>query len=281
MATTPANTAKTAAKSSSAVREAPPALSIHQLINPNPADFRAVATYEKTVHDHRTGRRCPLCGGDLHDSIVNFGEPLPALPFSRAMELAETTDLCLVLGSSCTVTPAAQIPEIVGARRRGAKLAICNLQKTPLDRVAAVRVHAETDKLMGLIMEELGLPVPGFVLRRRLRVRFSSQGGSRHEINVCGVDVDETPVTFLQSVKLENNRRLVRSEPFNIQYRGDIDPGTDFRLQLEFMGNYGEPNLDLVHVYNGEGDAHALYLLNYDPQTGMWEKSREESIGSS
>ncbi|KAH6886319.1 DHS-like NAD/FAD-binding domain-containing protein [Thelonectria olida] len=240
-------------------------------------DFRAVATYEKTVHDHRTGRKCTVCGGDLHDSIINFGESLPGIPLKRAFEHAETADLCLVLGSSCTVTPANEIPEIVGARRK-AKLAICNLQKTPLDRMSAVRIHSETDTLMTKIMEILELPIPKFILQRRLLIKINSQDDSRHEIIVSGVDIDETPVTFLRSVKLENNRRLVRSEPFNIGFRGDLDAGTEFRFQLEFMGNYGEPILDLVHEYNDETDAQALYILDYDPQTGEWTQSQQGRI---
>jgi NAD-dependent SIR2 family protein deacetylase len=64
------------------------------------ADFRAVATYEKTVHDHRTGRKCALCGGILLDSIVNFGDFLPADHLENARSKAKKADLCLVLGSS-------------------------------------------------------------------------------------------------------------------------------------------------------------------------------------
>ena len=30
----------------------------------------------KTVHDHKTGRICDSCGGDLVDSIINFGDNL-------------------------------------------------------------------------------------------------------------------------------------------------------------------------------------------------------------
>lgn len=86
----------------------------------------------KTVRDHRTGRKCALCGGHLHDSIVNFGESLHAEPHKRAHAHAKKTDLCLVLESSLTVTPANEIPEIVGQRRDG-KLVICNLQTTPFD----------------------------------------------------------------------------------------------------------------------------------------------------
>lgn len=39
-------------------------------------------------------------------------------------------DVCLAMGSSLTVTPAADIPKTVG---ENGKLIIVNLQKTPLD----------------------------------------------------------------------------------------------------------------------------------------------------
>jgi len=59
-----------------------------------------------------------------------------------AQKNAEMADLCLVLGSSLTVTPANTIPEIVG-QRKGAKIAICNLQRTPIDDIADIRIFSE------------------------------------------------------------------------------------------------------------------------------------------
>ncbi|KAK7414580.1 hypothetical protein QQX98_006608 [Neonectria punicea] len=237
-------------------------------------DFRAVATYEVTVHDHRTGRKCARCGEPLHDTIINFGESLPEQPLQRAFDNAKMADLCLVLGSSLTVTPANEIPEVVG-RRKDAKLAICNLQSTPLDKLSELRIHSEADALMIAVMENLDIPIPQFILRRRLVVQLKSQDENRHELTVGGVDVDGTPVTFLQSVKLENNRRLIRNEPFAIQFRGTLDPGLEFNLELEFMGHYGEPNLKLVHQYNGVQDAAGLYHLEYNPYTGEWKAIQE------
>ena len=101
------------------------------------SDFRAVSTYEKSYSDHRTGRKCAVagCNGALHDTIINFGEDLPEQAFKLAAANAKKADLCLVLGSSCRVTPANSIPETVG-RSKKAKLVICNLQSTPLDDVA-------------------------------------------------------------------------------------------------------------------------------------------------
>lgn len=56
---------------------------------------------------------CVLCGGVLVDSIVNFGEDLPEDTLKTAFENADKADLCLVLGSSLTVTPACKVPEKV------------------------------------------------------------------------------------------------------------------------------------------------------------------------
>ncbi|KAL8880953.1 MAG: hypothetical protein Q9198_001742 [Flavoplaca austrocitrina] len=226
------------------------------------SDFRAVAAYEKTVHDHRTGRKCALCAGPLYDTIINFSEPLPAQPVHRAHHHAKKADLCLVLGSSLTVTPANEIPEIVGQARNG-KLVICNLQNTPIDHLCDLRIHSKTDELMTRVMEKLDLPITPFVLQRRLALKLESSGDERHRLTVCGVDVDGTPVTFLKSIKLAYNRRIARSEPFVIDFRGNLETGTPLKLELEFMGHYGEPNLEVTYEYTGELDAETLYLLEY------------------
>jgi mono-ADP-ribosyltransferase sirtuin 6 len=237
-------------------------------------DFRAVSNYEKSWSDHRTGRKCalPNCSGALRDTIINFGEGLPEQAFKNAEMHAKKADLCLVLGSSCTVTPANEIPEIVGRnKRKKAKLAICNLQSTPLDGNASFRVHARTDDLMVRIMEKLDIPIPRFVLRRRLVVEMQSQAEDRHQVKVYGIDVDGTPVSFLKSVKLEGSRRAVKTEPFTIGMRETLGFGEDVKVELEFFGHYGEPNLVVRHEYTGEKEGTKVYLLEYDPMTREWQ----------
>ena len=79
------------------------------------------------------GKRCddPSCGGYLMDTIINFGESLPIsmlvavhvtlqhLSLLSASETLETSfdhaqkaELCLAMGSSLTVTPAAEVPQV-------------------------------------------------------------------------------------------------------------------------------------------------------------------------
>jgi hypothetical protein len=240
-------------------------------------DFRAVASYEKTVRDHRTGRKCARCGGVLHDSIANFGEALPAEPLELARQHARKADLCLVLGSSLTVSPANGIPEIPG-RRNGTKLVFCNLQSTPLDELSDVRVFSKTDDLMVRVMEKLDIPIPPFILRRRLAVSFEGEDERKSQLMVSGVDEDGTPATFLQSVRLEGCRRVLRTEPFIFNFRDihdTLDAGTDFKIELEFKGHYGEPNLGIVY---SRRDCEALFLLDYDPKTGEWTTRKESDL---
>lgn len=85
-------------------------------------DYSCRTAYD--VFDHKTVRKC-ICGGDLFDSIINFGENLPEKELINGFENSKKADLCLVLGSSLRVTPAANMPEIVGKNKKN--LVIVNL----------------------------------------------------------------------------------------------------------------------------------------------------------
>ena len=123
------------------------------------------------------------------DTIVNFGEFLPAEPLERAYDHSEKADLCLVLGSSLTIPPSSKIPEAVG-KRKSAKLAICNLQSTPLDPLSDLRIYSKADDLMVRVMENLNIPILPFILHRRLIVELETKGGKTPQLTVYGVDVE-------------------------------------------------------------------------------------------
>ncbi|KAJ3090870.1 hypothetical protein HK102_002417 [Quaeritorhiza haematococci] len=114
----------------------------------------------RDVHDHTTGRDCVKCGGvrTLKDTIVNFGEALPATALRDGFDHAGKADVFVVLGSSCRVSPACDMPLMVA--RRGGRLAIVNLQKTPLDPMATVRIGTQIDDVMERVMSHLGMEIP-------------------------------------------------------------------------------------------------------------------------
>lgn len=86
--------------------------------------------------------RC-ACGGVLKPDIVFYGEALPECVVAEAVQACQQADLCLVLGSSLTVYPAASLPE--EAYRCGGRLVIINDQPTPLDSRAILRLPDLTD----------------------------------------------------------------------------------------------------------------------------------------
>ncbi|MEQ9316708.1 MAG: Sir2 family NAD-dependent protein deacetylase [Henriciella sp.] len=96
---------------------------------------------------------CVNCAGLLKTATISFGQAMPEDKMERASAEAETCDLCIVLGSSLVVYPAAGIPVL--AVRAGAKLVIINREPTELDPYAHLVLNTEIGPLMNEVMAEL------------------------------------------------------------------------------------------------------------------------------
>jgi len=92
------------------------------------------------------GTTCPLCGGRLVSSVVNFGQPLPQQELANALWHSENCDLFVAAGSSLVVTPAANMPRL--AVESGARLVIINQGETPLDHLAHLRFSESTEVVL-------------------------------------------------------------------------------------------------------------------------------------
>jgi NAD-dependent deacetylase len=90
---------------------------------------------------------CDDCGGHVKTATVAFGQSMPPAAMIRAEEAILACDLCLVVGSSLVVYPAAGFPEL--AKRNGARLAILNREPTELDRIADLVLHHEIGDTLG------------------------------------------------------------------------------------------------------------------------------------
>jgi NAD-dependent deacetylase len=93
------------------------------------------------VHD------CTACGGLIKTATVSFGQSMPESAMLRAKAETLAADLCVVLGSSLVVHPAAGFPEM--AKRNGARLAIVNNEETGLDPFADLVIHRGIGDVMG------------------------------------------------------------------------------------------------------------------------------------
>ncbi|XP_005407296.2 PREDICTED: NAD-dependent protein deacetylase sirtuin-7 isoform X5 [Chinchilla lanigera] len=132
---------------------------------PNREYVRVFDVTERTaLHRHQTGRTCHKCGSQLRDTIVHFGERGTLgqpLNWEAATEAASKADTILCLGSSLKVLkkyPCLWCMTKPPSRRP--KLYIVNLQWTPKDDWAALKLHGKCDDVMQLLMDELGLEIP-------------------------------------------------------------------------------------------------------------------------
>jgi NAD-dependent deacetylase len=100
-----------------------------------------LAAIRQTFQRSEALPECAKCGGIVKTATISFGQAMPVVAMARAQEAAERCDLCLVMGSSLVVYPAAAIPLL--AKRRGAQLAIVNREPTPQDDEADLVIHGE------------------------------------------------------------------------------------------------------------------------------------------
>jgi NAD-dependent SIR2 family protein deacetylase len=230
-------------------------------------------------HDHYTGRHCviPNCNGRLLEYTIDFGQSLPQVPLEKAYENAKKADLCLVLGSSLTVSPACDMPKIVGKK---ANLFICNLQKTPLEKLATANIHTRCDTLMDMLLEKLGVTVPQWTLNRKLLLGYKHLPQNKFEFYVNGIDYNEEhlPASIFRAVEFDISSvgtKTLEQEPFII--KGNFKSNQmNARVRLHFMKHYKEPSLDLLLpiTMEGEGKGHEIkYTLIYDPYRQEWQAS--------
>jgi len=81
----------------------------------------------QSPHDHKTTRKCddPSCKGQLYDTIINFGDRLSERELNEGYANSRMADVCLTMGSSLRVYPAAYMPRETA--KNGGKLFIVNL----------------------------------------------------------------------------------------------------------------------------------------------------------
>ena len=108
----------------------------------------------------KSGRspRCSRCGGLVKSAVISFGQPMPQDKMIDAEQLVLNCDLCLILGSSLVVQPAAGLPVL--AKNNGSQLVIINNQTTPLDPICDLLVPASIGPTLEKALEKTSLAGP-------------------------------------------------------------------------------------------------------------------------
>ena len=204
--------------------------------------------------EHLTGNFCDdsECNGALVDNIVLFGDSLDKEMLGKCFSEAEKADLCIVLGSSIRVNPAAVFPKMVA---KNGKLAIVNLQKTPLDSVA-LRVNSLCDPFIEVLMKILGIQVPEFKVKRKIEVKAGNG-----KIRVRGLDSMGNEFSVIKKIRVGDKE--VCKQPF------EFDAGTGItKLELIFYGHFGEPSY-FIDAYQLQ-DRENIYNIEFCPGQDFW-----------
>ena len=98
---------------------------------------------------------CARCGALVRPDIVWFGEALDHEVIGEAMRLASAADVCLVVGTSALVQPAAGLADLT--RRGGGSVIEVNIAETPLTETATVAIRGPAAAIVPAI---LGHEVP-------------------------------------------------------------------------------------------------------------------------
>lgn len=96
---------------------------------------------------------CDSCGGIMKSATISFGQAMPIEEMMESERRSRQSDLCIVIGSSLVVYPAASMP--IYAVQSGAKLVIINRDPTPFDEMAIVVINESAGDVMTGILEKV------------------------------------------------------------------------------------------------------------------------------
>ena len=114
------------------------------------------APMERALERVRAGEPdppCRSCGGILKSATISFGQNLVRSDLERAYSAAASSDLFIAAGTSLTVFPVAQLPQV--ALQAGAEVAVLNAEPTPFDAHAAWVIPKPLGESLPLLVSAL------------------------------------------------------------------------------------------------------------------------------
>jgi len=219
------------------------------------------------VHDHKTQRKCFDCNGGLIDTIINFNENLRDEVINEAWAQAQKADLMLCLGSSLSITPAADMPaETID---NGGKVVVVNLQKTPYYSKADFNIFAKIEDVMGRLMLKMNIEVPNWNFVRKIFIMYDTDS---KELKFEPRHVCDEYFSFVSKIEIKvlNKVFILSKEPFVYKFTEFLKNNDNFEIKFHFYGNYCEPVFVLSEKFGNF--INKVLKIEYDPFDKIWIK---------
>lgn len=97
--------------------------------------------------------KCLNCSGVVKVATISFGQPMNENDMLKATKISSECELMIVMGSSLSVMPAGQIPNL--AIQSGAKLVILNREETIYDAMADIVINDELKNICGKLIDKI------------------------------------------------------------------------------------------------------------------------------
>lgn len=185
---------------------------------------------------HKTGRKCHDCpepDNNLKDTIVLFGErnrTKQPMNWEQASKAAERAELIICLGSSLKVLTRyhclwpKSIKRQAGENEPKTKLVIINLQYTPKDDCAYLKITGKCDIVMSLVMQRLNIEVPKYYWYQDPLMTLSTPFTEEEKLNL------KQNLIFENKLSISNGRRPMSTSPS--LFVSEITTSDDKRLKM-------------------------------------------------
>jgi hypothetical protein len=147
--------------------------------------------------------------------------------------------------------------------------------------MATLNIHAFSDTIMQGLMERLGIAIPQWIVRRRVRVirENTAADNNNYEILIEGRDPDniDIPFTLFKSIKVNSEGKKLKEmnqEPFTFEISKKHSNPISF--QLNFFGHYNEIPFDLNYTNVSSIPQEEQFYLFYNPMIGKWRQTTKD-----